>query len=252
MPINVRFVCASAIFGVVRPACGSRPVYAEICRRPPGRMRSPHRRSARRAHPTACGRRRTDRPAVHRRRPRRDRSAPRRHLIEFVITVIDGRWRSRRANSVVVVPALIAIVIPSSTVSAATAAIAAFSARCWAAFTDDHGSSPRLCRVHRAAVHLAQQVLGIQRIEVAPHGHLRDVEFGGQIGDPDGSAGVQRPQIACDVRRRAWRPSEIPADQLAPKTHNIKQILLRFGRFAGYMAVSFWCFCSNLFLRCRS
>ena len=51
-------------------------------------------------------------------------------LMEFVTTVIDDRCRSRRASSVVVVPALIAIVIPSSTVSAATAAIAAFSARC--------------------------------------------------------------------------------------------------------------------------
>ena len=51
--------------------------------------------------------------------------------------------------------------------------------------------------VHRAAVHLAQQVLGVQGIDVAPHGHLGDVEFGGQISDPHGSASGNARRIAC-------------------------------------------------------
>jgi hypothetical protein len=43
-------------------------------------------------------------------------------------------------------------------------------------------------------MYLAQQILRIQRVEVAPDGHLGHVEFGGQVGYPDRTAGVQRPQ----------------------------------------------------------
>jgi hypothetical protein len=34
-------------------------------------------------------------------------------------------------------------------------------------------------------VHLAQQVLGVEGIEVATDGHLGHVEIGGQVGHPD-------------------------------------------------------------------
>lgn len=47
----------------------------------------------------------------------------------------------------------------------------------------------------RAAVHLAQQFVGIHGVEVAPHRHLGDTQPGSEVGDPHGPAAlVEGPQ----------------------------------------------------------
>ena len=97
--------------------------------------------------------------------------------------MIDDRCRSLRASSVVVVPALIAIVIPSSTVAARQR-------------RDRRLLGPLLTRLHRrprffaavvshdrTAVHLAQKVLRVQGVQIAADGHFGHVQFGGQVGD---------------------------------------------------------------------
>ena len=122
--------------------------------------------------------------------------------------------------------------LPSLTASAATAAIAAFASRCWAALTDDHGSSPRLCRFTAPPCTL-QQIHHVQGVQVASHGHLRDVEFGGQIGDAHRTAGVQRPQdCLLTFGGEHRRPSGFCADRPLPNTAQYQTDLISFSEFS--------------------
>ena len=75
-------------------------------------------------------------------------------------------------------------------------------------------------------MHLAQQVLGVEGVEVAADRHLGHVEIGGEVGDPDGAAGVQRPQdrLASFGGEHLHPRSQPLSPWASAESHNIKQI----------------------------
>ena len=136
-------------------------------------------------------------------------------LSELVTTVRFAMSPRCRASVQVVLPAVIAIAMPGRISVAARAAIASFSGDL-AAAGDLESGLDRAGRVHGrgAAVHLREQPLAVEHLEVAAHRHVRDAQQRGQVGDL-GAAGpadlledlglAHRGEHARSLRRsRAW------------------------------------------------
>ena len=121
-----------------------------------------------------------------------------------------GHVAMRPASAYVVVPAERASAIPGSTSLAATAAIAAFSA-CWRAdLVMNAGLVAGEAGGRRgAAVHLLEEPLLVEDLEVAADGHVRDLELADEVRDPDradlaDAIQDQRLALASEHSLRSW------------------------------------------------
>ena len=128
---------------------------------------------------------------------------------ELVTTVRLGIFARCSVRACVVVPAETAIAMPACTNSAARAAMASFSPQPLHRL----GGEARLGRRglgdgERAAVHLLQQALAVERDEVAPHRHVGDAEQVDQVGHAHGAAAAQLGQDhAASLRREHQDPA---------------------------------------------
>ena len=128
----------------------------------------------------------------------------------LVTTVRFGTVINSVASCMVVVPAVRPIAAPAPMSTAADTAIARFSSVLRRSLASKPGSSVAV-RVADggAAVHLHHESGFVEHVEIAAHGHLADVELGGEISHPgrSGAADLAHDQFVTPAGQRWSAPA---------------------------------------------
>ena len=101
-------------------------------------------------------------------------------------TVSPGMSTSRRARAKVVVPADMAMAVPGSTKATAASAIPAFSRSIIEDLIVKPGSNCELPSIERGpAMDLLEEAALVEKLQVAPDGHVRNAQLAHEIGHAD-------------------------------------------------------------------